>query len=83
MHDASFVGNLHVVYGIEFARPTAIQRFVGGASSDDRAVRQSKLIRIHKTALSLLESANVATHWEKRCEITALSENGGSISQLR
>ena len=39
MHDAPFIGNLHVVYGIEFACPTAIQRFVGGASSDDRAVR--------------------------------------------
>ena len=41
MHDAPFIGNRHVVHGIEFARPTAIQRFVGGASSDDRAVRQS------------------------------------------
>ena len=41
MHDAPLIGDLHVVHGIEFARPTAIQRFVGGASSDDRAVRQS------------------------------------------
>ena len=41
MHDAPFIGDLHVVYGIEFACHTAIQRFVGGASSDDRAVRQS------------------------------------------
>ena len=39
MHDASLVGNRHVVYAVELARPTAIQRFVGGASSDDCAVR--------------------------------------------
>ena len=39
MHDASLVGNRHVVYAVELARPTAIQRFVGGASSDNRAVR--------------------------------------------
>ena len=39
VHDASLVGNRHVVYAVEFARPTAIQRFVGGASSDDCAVR--------------------------------------------
>ena len=67
MHDASLVGNRHVVYAVELARPTAIERFVGGTSSDDRAVHESELIRIHKTALPLLESANVATHWEKRC----------------
>ena len=41
MHDAPFVGDLHVVYAVELALPTAIERFVGGASSDDRAVRQS------------------------------------------
>ena len=41
VHDASLVGNRHVVYAVELARPTAIERFVGGASSDDRAVRQS------------------------------------------
>ena len=39
VHDASLVGNRHVVYAVELARPTAIERFVGGASSDDRAVR--------------------------------------------
>ena len=39
VHDASLVGNRHVVYAVELARPTAIQRFVGGASSDDCAVR--------------------------------------------
>lgn len=39
VHDASLVGNRHVVYAVELARPTTIERFVGGASSDDRAVR--------------------------------------------
>lgn len=77
VHDASLVGNRHVVYAVELARLTAIERFVGGASSDDRAVHESELIRIHKTALPLLESANVATHWEKRCEITAFCKNKG------
>ena len=32
-------GSKPVVYAVELARPTAIERFVGGASSDDRAVR--------------------------------------------
>ena len=39
VHDASLVGDSHVVYAVELALPTAIQGFVGGASSDDRAVR--------------------------------------------
>ena len=41
VHDASLIGDSHAMNRIESSRPTAIQRFVGGASSDDRAVRQS------------------------------------------
>lgn len=38
VHDASLVGDSHAMNGIELARPTAIERFVCGASSYNGAI---------------------------------------------